>query len=161
MFNSGLDIPDAEDLYPSTYGIVPKYFYKLNFKKKIIQSLSTRRDPCNEYSKQTCYQRILYKKIFNQYGCELLMMKGGRHLSDLVKNDTKVCDSKTHLAIFDTEWSTDNIAINAIMVQCQSKQACTQTKYSMQVKSISNQIAPKHLFFESFMSVTFNVYYIH
>ena len=126
LFHSGHDVADAEDLYPQL-NIAPNNSYTLGIVKKIIESISTRNNPCHKYPKQTCAYRVFYDLIIDTYGCETIFVSS----EFLGRDKAPICNMSVHALIMQNELQHANIW--EFSKSCVSKQACIQTKYMMTI----------------------------
>ena len=88
--------------------------------------------------------RHLYEHFLKHYECYIIMNYDGMYLKDLKTQNQEFCNGTVHI-IFKEEYSK---LLAKYIEFCPSKQACTQSKYSIETEVKSNkkycdQIFPK------------------
>jgi hypothetical protein len=141
--SSEADLPDSHTLYPQMY--MSTYWsslYELRIAKKVIQSVSTKKDPCSPIPKHTCLEQNLYQLMLEKYACELLFLKDGKHLTVIKKTAKdsyiKICNMSIHQEAKKMAFENINNFIGELGNTCYSKQACIQAKYSIQSEQMFN-----------------------
>ena len=74
-----LDLPDAEVLHNSMV-LFKNEKYQFKMRKQVIESVSTKAWPCQQYPQKTCIMRHLFQHFFKKYECYIIMNYDGMYL---------------------------------------------------------------------------------
>ena len=89
--------------------------------------------PCAKYAKMTCILRYMYQHFIDKYSCHIVLNSKGTHLKDLElleKKDINLCNVTIH-KMFKEQYDHLHRDFSKF---CPSKQACNQTKYSINIR---------------------------
>lgn len=136
MLHDSYDLPDAETLYPVLYPETSGHHIYVDISKKVIQLVSTKKEPCNQYPPRTCSDRLVYKQIYEKYKCELFLLKHGNHLDDLRQEKAPICNNSITLSYL----SELQHGFKGVLKECHNRQACNQTKYLLMKLAKNNKI---------------------
>ena len=104
--------------------------YSLGIRKRVIQSISSSKAPCNEYTRRVCIQRYIFQHYNNKYGCKIVFNSNAQYLKDFNPQQIPYCNVSIH-SEFDkgfskmTEYGRD---------KCPGIQSCHQTRYSFDLR---------------------------
>ena len=134
-----LMLHEKEDL-PDAYGIHPRlsiennhdqhFRYWIRIKKKLIKGIHTQHSKCSQFSHKTCLEVFHQKQIESKFTCDATFLFNASHLQK--SNLTQCSKSKTLEILQELLKSQENVS------DCQIRQACHQTKYTMNVEKFKS-----------------------
>ena len=125
MLHEKDDLPDAFDIHPRM-AIEMKTKYWIRIKKKIIKGIHTQHSKCSQFSYKTCLEVFHQKRIESKYGCDATFLFNASHLQ--ISNLTQCPKLVTLEILKEMLQSQENVS------DCQIRQACHQTKYTINVE---------------------------
>ena len=109
-------------------------FRETKLEKKVIQTHSTKKNPCQEYAQKTCVMRKINQYYMENFNCSIIFIRDGLNMSE----DSGYCNISLHVHFqthFDQMYK-DNL------VDCPSTQSCTHIDYKVHVsKNMESNIA--------------------
>ena len=106
--------------------------YRLRLKKRVIQSISTRKSPCNKFSKGTCIRRQIFRHFAGQFNCKIISNSNGLYLRDLDPEEIPYCNETIHKN-FAKQYK--DLLTNA-KKKCPGIQSCHRAKYDFDLREI-------------------------
>ena len=127
LMHNEFDLPSAFSIHPAIL-LGAKTYYVFNIKKKHMKRVSTKNEPCQNQSFETCHEIEKYRKILDKYGCQVRFLYSGRHLDELLDKNGTFCN----------ETITRDILGEHFDVHCALLPQCEETKYAYTVAEYKN-----------------------
>ena len=81
FFHNSYDLPDAGRLH-NFLKVRKLNNYQVSITKKVVESVSTKRKPCQKFARETCIRRYLFKQILETYECKMALNYNGLYLDE-------------------------------------------------------------------------------
>ena len=104
--------------------------YNLGVRKRVIQSISTAKAPCNQYTRGACIQRYLFQHYKSIYGCKIVFNSNAQYLKDFNPQQTPYCNVSVHLEFEEGFSKMQEYGIE----KCPGIQSCLQARYSFDLR---------------------------
>ena len=101
--------------------------------KRNMKSVSTRKEPCGDYSKITCLNRVLYERMVENYNCDMSFLVNDTLLDNLRKPGIKYCTKNQLLSAYESTFEGSKIGMILDEI-CLSHQPCVYETYSSRVE---------------------------
>ena len=138
------DLPDAKLIYKNYFIKSKGFISHISITKKIIESVSTKKRPCQMFAKKTCTMRYMFQHFLDTYACYIVLNYDGLHLNDLKESNIELCNVSIH-EIFKEKYNDLSQKFDGL---CPSRLACKQTKYHSTIRDL-----PSYSFKFSFKSI--------
>ena len=126
------DLPDAKLIYKSYFIKSKGFISHISITKKIIESISTKKRPCQMFAKKTCTMRYIFQHFLDTYACYIVLNYDGLHLKDLKESTIGFCNVTIH-EIFKEKYNDLSQQFDGL---CPSRLACKQTKYYSTIRDL-------------------------